>query len=172
MRLTSSVLWIVSLTLVASGAFGADFTRVEVQSVLATVRTAQTTSFAGRSLAGLDLHDLDFTAVDLSDADLSDADLRGTKLVAAKLVGAKLPRAKLNLAWIMRANSPMPISPVPCWRRSLFRGMETLPDEAAKFVGANLSGAKVIARFSLDDMRGADLPICEHLPTCVISPWA
>jgi uncharacterized protein YjbI with pentapeptide repeats len=36
-------------------------------------------------------------------------------------------------------------------------GMETLPDEAAKFVGANLSGAKVTARFSLDDMRDADL---------------
>ena len=36
-------------------------------------------------------------------------------------------------------------------------GMETLPDEAAKFVAANLSGAKVTARFSLDDMCGADL---------------
>jgi len=36
-------------------------------------------------------------------------------------------------------------------------GMETLPEEAAKFVGASLSGAKVTARFSLDDMRGADL---------------
>ena len=114
------------------GAFGADFTRVEVQSVLATVRTAQTTSFAGRSLAGLDLHDLDFTAVDLSDADLSDADLRGTKLVAAKLVGAKLPRAKLNLAWIMRADFSYADLSGSCWRRSLFRGMETLPDEAAR----------------------------------------
>jgi uncharacterized protein YjbI with pentapeptide repeats len=34
---------------------------------------------------------------------------------------------------------------------------ETQPNEAAKFVGANFSGAKVTARFSLDDMRGANL---------------
>jgi uncharacterized protein YjbI with pentapeptide repeats len=43
-------------------------------------------------------------------------------------------------------------------------GMETQPDEAAKFVGANLSGAKVTARFSLDDMRGADF---SHLKASV-----
>jgi uncharacterized protein YjbI with pentapeptide repeats len=36
-------------------------------------------------------------------------------------------------------------------------GMQTLPQEAATFVGANLSGAKVTARFNLDDMRGANL---------------
>jgi uncharacterized protein YjbI with pentapeptide repeats len=36
-------------------------------------------------------------------------------------------------------------------------GMQTQPQEAARFVGANLSGAKVIARFNLDDMRGANL---------------
>jgi uncharacterized protein YjbI with pentapeptide repeats len=35
--------------------------------------------------------------------------------------------------------------------------MQTLAQEAATFVGANLSGAKVMARFNLDDMRGADL---------------
>ena len=36
-------------------------------------------------------------------------------------------------------------------------GMDNQRDEAAKFVGANLSGAKVTARFSLDDTRGANL---------------
>jgi hypothetical protein len=99
--------------------------------------------------------EVDFTSADLSGADLSDADLRGAKLVATKLIGAKLPRAKLNLAWIMRADfSHADLS------QSIFKtlvasaGMETQPDEAAKFIEANLSGAKVTARFSLDDMRG------------------
>jgi uncharacterized protein YjbI with pentapeptide repeats len=158
MRLARSVLCVVPLMLMASGAFGADFTRAEVQSVLATAGAAQTPSFAGRSLAGLDLHELDFTAVDLSGADLSDADLRGAKLVAAKLVGAKLPRAKLNLAWIMRADfSHADLSGAILETLIVSAGMETLPNETARFVGANLSGAKVTARFSLDDMHGADL---------------
>ncbi len=52
----------------------------------------------------------------------------------------------------------MPISQAPFWRLLVVSaGLETLPEEAASFVGANLSGAKVTARFSLDDMRGADL---------------
>ena len=104
MRLASRMLWAFSLTLVTTGAFGADFTRDEVQSMLAAAPAATRPNFAGRSLAGLDLHDLDFSACHLSGADLSDADLRHTKLVGAKLVGAKLPRARLNLAWIMRAD--------------------------------------------------------------------
>jgi uncharacterized protein YjbI with pentapeptide repeats len=36
-------------------------------------------------------------------------------------------------------------------------GLETRPEEAVSFVAANLSGAKVTARFSLDDMREANL---------------
>jgi uncharacterized protein YjbI with pentapeptide repeats len=172
MRVASSVLWIVSLTLAASGAFGADFTRAEVQSMLAVAPATPRPNFAGRSLAGLDLHDLDFTAVDLSGADLSDADLRGTKLVAAKLVGAKLPRARLNLAWIMRADfSHADLSGAILETLIVSAGMETLPNETARFVGANLSGAKVTARFSATCTERT-FPICAHLQTCVISRWA
>ena len=160
MRFPSIVLWFVPLLLAASAAFGTDFTRAEVESLLAAAPESPRPSFAGRSLVGLDLHaldlhEVDFTSADLSGADLSDADLRGAKLVATKLIGAKLPRAKLNLAWIMRADfSHADLS------QSIFKtlvasaGMETQPDEAAKFIEANLSGAKVTARFSLDDMRG------------------
>ena len=35
--------------------------------------------------------------------------------------------------------------------------MQTQPPESARFVGANMSGATAIARFNLDDMRGANL---------------
>ena len=130
-------------------------------SALAAAPESPRPSFAGRSLAGLDLraldlHGVDFTSADLSGADLSDADLRGAKLVATKLTGAKLRRAKLNLAWIMRADfSHADLSQSILETLVASAGMETLPDEAAKFVGANLSGAKMTARFSLDDMRGA-----------------
>ena len=46
---------------------------------------------------------------------------------------------------------------MPMRHSSLRPEWTTQPDEAAKFVGANLSGAKVTARFSLDDTRGANL---------------
>ena len=74
-------------------------------------------------------------------------------------------RARLNLAWIMRADfSHADLSQAILETLVASAGMETLPDEAAKFVGTNLSGAKVTARFSLDDMRGADL---SHLKASV-----
>jgi uncharacterized protein YjbI with pentapeptide repeats len=170
MRFPSIVLCIVPLLVAGSAAFGADFTRAEVESLLAAAPESPRPSFAGRWLAGLDLHaldhhEVDFTAADLSGADLSDADLRGAKLVATKLTGAKLPRAKLNLAWIMRADfSHADLSQSILETLVASAGMETQPDEAAKFVGANLSGAKVTARFSLDDMRGADF---SHLKASV-----
>ena len=163
MRFPSIMLWTVPLLVAASAAFGSDFTRAEVESKLSAAPEGPRPSFAGRSLAGLDLHALDFhevdlTSADLSRADLSDADLRGAKLVAANLTGAKLRQAKLNLAWIMRANfSHADLSHAILETLVASAGMETQPDEAAKFVGADLSGAKVTARFSLDDMRGANL---------------
>jgi hypothetical protein len=109
MRLPSIMLWIVPLLLAAPSAFGADFTRAQVEAALATAPESPRPSFNGRSLVGLDLHELDLhgvdlTSADLSGADLSDADLRGAKLVATKLTGANLRRAKLNLAWIMGAD--------------------------------------------------------------------
>jgi uncharacterized protein YjbI with pentapeptide repeats len=150
--------WIIPLTLVASGTFAAELTRADVESALKAAPAGQGARFVGQSLAGLDLRDLDFTDADLSAADLSDADLRGAKLVGAKLVGAKLPRARLNLAWIMRADfSHADLSGATLETLVVSAGLETHPEEAVSFVGANLSGAKVMARFSLDDMRGANL---------------
>jgi uncharacterized protein YjbI with pentapeptide repeats len=148
----------IPLTLMASGTFAAELTRAEVQSMLKAAPAGQGARFAGQSLAGLDLHDLDFASADLSAADLSDADLRGAKLVGAKLVGAKLARARLNQAWIMHADfSHADLSGAILETLVVSAGLETLPQEAASFVGANLSGARVMARFNLDDMRGANL---------------
>jgi uncharacterized protein YjbI with pentapeptide repeats len=158
MRLLLSLFWITCLMLMPSGVLAADLTRADVQSKLASAPAGQTASFVGMSLAGADLHDLDFSHADLSGADLSGADLRGAKLVGSKLVGAKLQGAKLNLAWIIGADfSHANLSDADLETLIVSNGMQTQPQEAASFVGANLSGARVTARLSLDDMHGANL---------------
>jgi uncharacterized protein YjbI with pentapeptide repeats len=158
MRLVFSLFWIACLVLKPSGVMAAELTRADVQSKLASTPAGQTASFVGSSLAGADLHDLDFNHADLSGADLSRADLRGAKLVGSKLVGAKLPGAKLNLAWIMGADfSHADLSGADLETLIVSNGLQTQPQEAARFVGANLSGAKLTARLSLDDMHGANL---------------
>ena len=158
MRLALSLFWIACVILKPSGVLAAELTRADVQSKLASTPAGQTASFAGISLAGADLHDLDFSHADLSGADLSEADLRGAKLVGSKLVGAKLPGAKLNLAWIIGADfSHADLSGADLETLIVSNGMQTQPQEAASFVGANLSGAKITARFNLYDMHGADL---------------
>jgi uncharacterized protein YjbI with pentapeptide repeats len=153
-----SLFWITCLVLKPSGILAAELARADVQSKLASTPAGQTASFVGQSLAGADLHDLDFSHADLSGADLSRADLRGAKLVGSKLVGAKLPGAKLNLAWIISADfSHADLSGADLETLIVSNGMQTQPQEAASFVGANLSGAKITARFNLYDMHGANL---------------
>jgi uncharacterized protein YjbI with pentapeptide repeats len=158
MRLALNLVWMTCLILTAVSSLAADLTRSEAQSILASTPAGQKANFAGMALARADLHDLDFSNGDLSGADLSGADLRGAKLVGSKLVGAKLPGAKLNLAWIMGADfSYADLSGADLETLVVSSGLQTLPREAASFVGANLSGAKLTARFNLDDMRGANL---------------
>jgi uncharacterized protein YjbI with pentapeptide repeats len=158
MRLVLSLFWIACLMLKPSGVLAAELTRADVQSKLASTPAGQTASFVGSSLAGADLHDLDLSHADLSGADLSGADLRGAKLVGSKLVGTKLPGAKLNLAWIIGADfSHADLSGADLETLIVSAGMQTLPQEAARFIGANLTGAKVTARFNLYDMHGANL---------------
>lgn len=135
------------------GASAAQLTEAQVRAALAAATPGHKPSFAGRSLSGLDL-----SHFDLSGVDLSGADLRRTRLVDAKLVGANLSGANLNLAWIMGADfSHANLTGASLGILVVSHGMETKPDEAARFVGANLSDAHILARFQLDDMRGANL---------------
>jgi uncharacterized protein YjbI with pentapeptide repeats len=158
MRAALNLFWMACLILTPLSGVTAELTRSEVQSTLASTPTGQKPNFAGMALAHADLRDLDFSNADLSGADLSGADLRGAKLVGSKLVGAKLPGAKLNLAWIMGADfSLADLSGADLETLVVSAGLQTLPQEAASFVGANLSGAKLTARFNLDDMRHANL---------------
>jgi uncharacterized protein YjbI with pentapeptide repeats len=158
MRLALNLFWMTCLILTPLSSLAAELTRSEAQSILASTPAGQKANFTGMALARADLHDLDFSNADLSGADLSGADLRGAKLVGSRLVGAKLPGAKLNLAWIMGADfSHADLSGADLETLVVSAGLQTLPQEAASFIGANLSGAKLTARFNLDDMRGANL---------------
>ena len=173
MRAVSRLFWLVAPALIASAAVSADFTRNEIQAMLAAAPAGQGVSFAGRSLAGLDLHDLDLTGADFSGTDLSDADLRGAKLVAAKLVGAKLPRAKLNLAWIMRADfSHADLSGAVLETLVVSAGLETLPSEAATFVGpiSLARGSWPASAWMICAERTC--LIYRRRWTCGINPWA
>ncbi|HJS85105.1 MAG TPA: pentapeptide repeat-containing protein [Acetobacteraceae bacterium] len=126
---------------------------------IAQVRDALATAPAGKrpSFRGQSLRDLDLSGLNLSGVDLSAADLSGAKLVGTNLAGANLSGALLNLAWIMGANFDRAnLSDAVLETLVVSAGLQTTPAEAASFVNANLSGAHIMARFSLDDMRGAN----------------
>ena len=124
----------------------------DVREALAHAPPGTKPSFRGRSLKDLDLSGLDLSGIDLSGADLS-----GAKLAGANLAGANLSGARLNLAWIMGANFDRAnLSGATLETLVASSGLQTTPSEAASFVDANLSGARIMARFSLDDMRGAN----------------
>ena len=131
---------------------GAKMSVARVREALAAAPPGQRPSFRGQDLSGLDL-----SGLDLSGADLAGVDLSGAKLAGANLAGANLSGARLNLAWIMGANFDRAnLSDAVLETLVVSAGLQTTPAEAASFVNANLSGAHVMARFSLDDMRGAN----------------
>ncbi len=130
----------------------ADLTAAQVREAMIAATPGHKPSLHGQSLA-----DLDLSGLDLSNVDLSGADLRGAKLVGANLTGANLSGARLNLAWIMGANfTRADLSNAILETLVVSAGLETKSAEIATFIGANLSGAHIMARFSLDDMRGAN----------------
>lgn len=111
---------------------------------------------SGRDMTADDLTGLDLTGANLAHAHLAGARLHGTKLTGADLTGADLSRADLTFAWIIRAR----------FDRAILRGatlqtivtsnaMNNTADQAASFVGADLSDIAATVHFSFDNLRGA-----------------
>jgi uncharacterized protein YjbI with pentapeptide repeats len=112
---------------------------------------------SGRDLSGDDLTGLDLSGARLIGTDLSGANLHGVKLVGANLAGANLSRADLTFAWFIRARfDNANLSGATLQTVVTSTGMENTREQAASFVGANLSDAKITVHFSFDDMRGAN----------------
>ena len=109
--------------------------------------------FSGKDLSFLDLSEVDFKqanlagtnllGANLSGANLSSTDLRGTKLDRTQLTGTNFSNAKLSGASLFHAVGSLTF--------------EDLAQNAPNFSGADLSGARIMARLSRTNMRGAKL---------------
>ena len=107
-------------------------------------------------MSGDDLTGLDLSDANLTGANLSGSNLHGVKLVGANLTRADLTKADLTFAWIIRANfTHARLHDATMQTVVTSTGMDNTPDQAAIFVGADLSDASVTVHFSFDDMRGA-----------------
>jgi PQQ-dependent catabolism-associated CXXCW motif protein len=128
-----------------------DLDATQIREILAAASPEKPADFAGRSLENLDLSNVDFKR-----ANLSKANLFGAKLEGADLSGADLSGAKLDLAWIMRANfTDADLSNASLFGPVVSSGLETSEAEAPIFKRTNFSGARIIARLSRFDLRGA-----------------
>jgi uncharacterized protein YjbI with pentapeptide repeats len=108
-------------------------------------------------MSGDDLTGLDLSGTNLTGANLSGAKLHGVKLVGTNLTGANLTDADLTFAWIIRANlTNARLHSATMQTIVTSTGMDNTPDQAATFVGADLSDASITVHFSFDDMRGAN----------------
>ena len=152
MNRAAKFVWVLVLILAMSPARAADLSAEQVRAILAASQPDKPANLSRRSLENLDLSNVDF-----KHANLFGANLYGAKLDGADLSGANLSWAKLDLAWIMRANfTKANLSNASLFGPVVSSGLDTSPAEAPVFRSANFSGARVIARLSRFDLRGAN----------------
>jgi uncharacterized protein YjbI with pentapeptide repeats len=147
-------------TLLAGSAWGmspvdpdmaADITVDQVKSALTAAKPDHPANFAGRSLRNLDLSTLDFTG-----ANLKGANLYGAKLADANMTRADLTGANLNLSWLIHANfTNANLTDASLVAPVVAQGLSATAGEIPIFKGANMTGARVQARFTGGDLRGA-----------------
>ena len=128
----------------------------QVRAVAAAASTGNA-NLSGKTMSGDDLTGLDLSGANLAGANLTGANLHGVKLIGADLTGADLSESDLTFAWIMRANfTRARLHDATMQTIVTSTGMENTRDQAAIFVGADLSNASITVHFSYDDMRGAN----------------
>jgi uncharacterized protein YjbI with pentapeptide repeats len=129
----------------------ANVTLDQVKIALAGAKPGHPADLAGKSLRNLDLSGLDFTG-----ADLAHANLFGAKLADANLTGADLSGANLNLSWLIHANfTDANLTGASLVAPVVAQNLDAQKGEIPIFKGANLTGARVQARFTGGDLRGA-----------------
>ena len=156
-RIDRFALMLAPLLLWVAPSSAADhMTADQVRAAVAAVPTGKA-NLSGKDMSRADLTGLDLSGANLAGADLSGANLHGVKLVGADLTGADLSKADLTFAWIMRANfSRARLHGATMQTIITSTGMDNTRDQAAMFVGADLSDASITVHFSFDDMRGAN----------------
>lgn len=147
------LIWVLTIAPVAANA--ADLAADQVRDLLLQAKPGAPADLSGKDLSGLDLSGLDF-----KQANLAGANLFGAKLVGADLSGANLAGARLDAAWIMRANfTKANLSKASMFGPVVYSGLEVRPAEAPTFAGADLSGARIIARLARVNLSGCN---CAH----------
>ncbi len=134
----------------AADHMGADQVREAVKAA-----PAGKVDLSGRDMSSDDLTDLDLSGADLAKANLTGANLHGVKLVGADLTGADLSRADLTFAWFIKARfDHANLRGAAMQTVVTSKAMDNTADQAASFVGADLSDSNTTVHFSFDDMRG------------------
>ena len=137
--------------LFTAASHAATLSREQVRATLASSSASQPADLAQQDLSGLDLSGFDFKG-----ANLTGANLFGAKLVGADLRKANLTAATLDAAWLMKADfSGATLAHASLFAPVVYATLAVTPADAPTFAGANLSGARVIARFSQVDMNHA-----------------
>ncbi len=145
------LLWIAALAFAGKPALAGTLSRADVESAIRAAGPGHPVDLAGSSLAGTDL-----SGLNLAGANLSRANLYNVNLDDADLTGANLSGDRLDLAWLMRTNlTRADLSGVLLHGPIVAPGMEDVPEDAPILVGANFSGAQIIARLN-GDAEGAD----------------
>lgn len=152
-RVANAALFVLIGSTCWSPALGADMTARQVTEALVRARPGASADFAGRDLRLLDLSGLDFKGARLTGADLFGVDLTMSDMARADLAGASLDRALIIKADFSNAN----MAGASLRRPSAFSSLAFDPAEAPRFPGANLSGARIIARLDGADFAGANL---------------
>ncbi len=149
-----SVAAAISLGLLCSGqVWGADISARLVAEALFRAPAGSPVDFARRDLSFLDLSGLDFKAATLAGSNLYGADVTAADLRRADLSKTLLDRATIVRTDFSGANLTEALIRLPQSVGSPYFDSSAAP----RFTGANLSGARLVARLDGADFRNADL---------------
>ncbi|GAB3670217.1 pentapeptide repeat-containing protein [Salinisphaera aquimarina] len=136
----------------AGGVMAGELTIDEIQGELDAATPEQPADFSGHDLSHLDLSGMDLSGVNLAGANLNNARMENTVLTGANLMGANLDGAWLIGADFSNAN----LRDVHMFGPVVARGLDPSREQSPVFKGADLSGARVIAKLSQGNDAEAD----------------
>lgn len=141
------------LACLPSSVQAADFSSRDIAVALAKAKPGEKLNYSDADLSLLDLAGLDLTAMVLTGADLYGADLKGADLTGVDLSDARLDRAVVIDTNFARAN----LTGSTLILLATTQDMSGSRQHVARFEGAIMCGARVLARLEGADFSGADL---------------
>jgi len=143
---------LLALAIISPGR-SADISVREIAELLVKAPQNSHVNLAGHDLSFLDLSELDFRAANLAGSSLHGSDLTGANLSRADLSRAMLDRATIVSADFSGADLSEAVIRLPHAAGSVAFDRASSP----RFFGADLSGARLVARLDGADFRNARL---------------